>query len=217
MLPPAVIPSSGAFLTNARMSSSNDTSLSTVLWTPPSFLLQQLVWPTMTRTMAMTPSSFHLTSMPGIPLIPMPVYGCAYPNNSNSNSNSSNISNILHFAARATATTTTTQGHGYIMTQSPMLPAQPGMLNTQTPQSQSAMYSSMLPSSSNVFPNISQDKQDPYHACLSLKTQSGDDNNKAKAKHETNLFGKDDSLLLSPVCKSSSHSRSVNHEAMEST
>jgi len=219
-LPPAAIPS-GASLTNSGMSNRNETSHSTVLQTPlPSFLPQQLVWPTMTRTMAVNPSSFYLTSMPGISpqsafFIPMPVYGCAYPNNSsNSNSNSNFTNNIFHFAPHATAST---QGGAYIMTQPLTLPPQTGMLTTQTLQSQSAMYSSMLPMSSNAFPNSrSQDKEDPYHSCLSLKTQACDDNT---LMHETSLVGKEDSFLLlpPPACENSSHSRSVKHEPLEST
>jgi len=115
MLPPAAIPSSGAFLTNAHMSSSNDTSLSTGLQTPsPCFLLQQLVWPMMTSTITTNPSSsVYLTSMLGMPsqpafFIPMPLYGGAYPNNS-SNCNSNNTSNNFQFAAHATAATQSPQ------------------------------------------------------------------------------------------------------------
>jgi len=204
-LPPAAIPSSSDCLTNSGMNSSNDTSLSALLQTPLSFLPQQLVWPTMTRTMAMDPSSFYLTSMPGIPpqpafFIPMPVYGCAYPNNS-SNSNSSININVAA-AAHAAATTS----GAYIMTQPPMLPPQLGLVNTETLQSQPAMYSSMLRSSSNAFPTRFDDIEDRYQSSLCLKTSH--DNT---LKHETSLLEKDDSFPLSPPCQKYSQSRSVNH------
>jgi len=218
---PAAISSNSTFISTAGMSSSNDTSHSTGLQNAPCFLPQQLVWPTMTSTMAMTPSSFYLTSMPGIPsqpafFIPMPVYDRSYPNNSDNDSsnNSNSNSNNFHFPPHVAAT----QG-SYDMIQPPMiLPPQFGMVNTETLQIQSAMYSSsMLCLPSNAFPTNSENKDDPYHACLSLKTQARDDN-KSKVKHETNLFGKDDSFLLPPpVCRSSSQSRSVNHDATESS
>jgi len=216
MLPPAAVPSSSTFISNSGMSSINDTSHSTVLQTSPSFHLQHLVWPMMTSTMMMNPSSFYLTSMPGTSsqsafFIPMPVYGCVFPNNNSGNNNSNRNNNNFHSAPHATATTI--QGGGY-MIQSPILPPQLGMLNTQTSQSQLAIYSSMFPLSLNAFPNsTSQDKEDPYHSCLSLKIPDGGDNT---SMHETSFFGNDDSFLLPPACKSSSQSRSVNHEPLES-
>jgi len=212
---PATVPSSSTFISNSRMSSSNDTSLST----GPSFLPQQLVWPTMT-TMTMNPSSFYVTGMPSIAsqptvFIPMPVYGCAYPNNSNSG-------NSFPYPPPVAAT----QG-SYYMIQPPMfLPPQlPVMLPTETTHMQPDIYSSSIlrsSSSSHVFPTSFENNANPHHGCLSLKKHVRDDNkpkarddNKSNVKHETSLYEKDDSFLLHQASERSSQSRSVNHEPLQ--
>jgi len=195
-----------AFTSNSGMSSRNDAPLSTRSQTPlPSFLPQELVWPT--TTMTINPPSFYPTSMPGIAsqptfLIPMPAHGCAYPNN--------NGGYFFSFPPTVTAA----QGGGYLIQPPMILPPQPVMVSAETSYSRSAVASSSMlrSSSSNAFPTRFEGKNGTDHSCLSLKSAR----NSNALKYETNVFEKDDLFLLPQACESSFQSRSANQEPLES-